>query len=468
MSFKRESKEKNEIKIRQIKEILNEPSSLIPDCIDKGFLCPFSSYEKKLSGNVDLDKFSKSHDEFLRGLSETKRAVEDENVSFSGLAKTPHGTATFFRKGDTDQFVLAGIQNSKNDIFRMLAFSRLVSSGKVIVYSAADYYRATCKGSPPDRLFVEKVLKNENISYNVDNDGIITIGSGEDSFTLNIMGIPSIKIGSLAKTSVPVHLIKYILSKNPVGLLSFQIPRLEQFSDRTESELFSNYVLGKLSDGEFFNKIVAKRLATARQSGLFIIGKQPYNNLASFLGEIEIPDQQKNIISDIWPSGQGIYIDDKSQRKFYETIWSTVGEEFLKRLYPDSENLPKDKLRGNPMEILEKLEKQRKLAIVSKSLGLKPWSVPSTQLAELIVIGISEGKEQLDEYISKMEMKLSDSQAVAHCIQTVFDLNRHQSWKISDDAILKGNILIPSVKEIVSGKLEKPDSKFQELSKIIR
>ena len=126
MSYKRESRERNEARIRNIEETLKHPKALVPDCLDKVMFCPFTAYEKKLSGEVDLLKFAKSHDEFLRGLAETKRAIDDDELSFSGLLKTPHGTATFFKKGDTDQYVLAGIQNEKHDVFRMLSFSYAV------------------------------------------------------------------------------------------------------------------------------------------------------------------------------------------------------------------------------------------------------------------------------------------------------------------------------------------------------
>ncbi len=468
MNFKRDSKDKSEGRLRQIRETLKTPASLIPDCFDKGFFCPFASYEKKLSGSVDLGKFSKSHDEFLRGLSETSRAMDVDNPKFSFLAKTPHGSVTYLRKGDTDQFVLAGIQNSKNDIFRMLAFSRLVASGKAIIYSAGEYYRATCKNSPPERKFLENVMKEEGISFSVSEDGLIRIGNDEENFTMFIMGIPSLLIGSQSKVSTPVRIIKYMLARNPPDLFSYDLPLLEQFKDKGEMQIFGEYLLGNHSDSDFFAQIMKRRTASAKNSGSFLIGKEHYSSIENFIEKIDIPKIQKDLIIKLWPNREGIFIEDPSPRKFFETIWPEIGDDFLKALFPNVSGELIKKMRGNPLDIIARMEKEVNLESTRKSMNLGSWSDASEELAQLIAIGKTEGKDSLEEYISKMPMKESDSQAVAYCIQDIFGLNKNQSWKISSDAEVKGRLIIPIVKEIMNSEGDQQSAKFREISKIIR
>lgn len=468
MSLKKGSKEKNDGRIRQIKEVLNNPSTLIPDCMDKGFLCPFSSYEKKLTGSVDLDKFSKSHDEFLRGLSETERALKGESPSFSFLAKTPHGSVTYMRKGDTDQFVLAGIQNSKNDIFRMLSFSRLVSSGKAIIYSAGGYYRASCKHSPPERKFIENALNEEGISFSINESGLIQIGNDLENFVVSLLGVPFLSVGSQSKVSTVFRIVKYMLARNPPALFSFDIPLLEQYKERGEDEIFSNYVLGTLIDSEFFNHIMKRRTASAKQSGAFLIGKEHFPDIHAFLATIDITPEQRDAITTLWPAKEGIFIEDNSPRKLFETVWPDIGEEFLGMLFPEIPEQTAHKIKGNPVEIIERLGREMNLERVRKSMNLSPWSPVSKDLAELIVIGKSEGKDALEDYISKMSMKESDSQAIVFCMQEIYGLNKNQSWKISSDAEVKGRLIAPLVKEVLNSEDGKAVEKFEEISKVIR
>ena len=468
MSGKKGSKEKNDGRIRQIKEVLENPAILIPDCIDKGFLCPFSAYEKKLSGKVDLDKFFKSHDEFLRGLSETERAINEDNPSFSFLAKTPHGSVTYMRKGDTDQFVLAGIQNSKNDIFRMLSFSRLVSAGKAIIYSAGGYYRATCKNSPPDRIFIENVLNEEGISFSLNDSGLIQIGNDQENFTIYMLGTPALSIGSQSKASTVFRIVKYLLARNPTVLFSFDIPLLDQFKDKGETEIFSNYTLGMLSDSDFFLQILKRRTVSAKQSGAFLIGKEHFPDIRTFLQKIDITDEQKEAIIKLWPQKEGIFIEDNSPRKLLETIWPDIGEEFLATLFPDISEHTVQKLKGNPVEILGRMEREVNLERARKSMNLSPWSSASKDLAELITIGKTEGKDSLEDYISKMSMKEVDSQAIVFCIQEIYGLNRNQSWRISSDAEVKGRLIEPLVKEVLNSENGRGGDKFREISKVIR
>ena len=469
MSYKRESRERNEARIRNIEETLKHPKTLVPDCLDKVMFCPFTAYEKKLTGEVDLLKFAKSHDEFLRGLAETKRAIDDDELSFSGLLKTPHGTATFFKKGDTDQYVLAGIQNEKHDVFRMLSFSRIVSSGKAVIYSAGSYYRATCRSTPPESKFIENILNEESISYTRDEStGLPVVGTGDDSTELYIFGSPLLLCGSMSKVNTPAKIFKYILCKDPLQLISFNISKLSRFSDKSESTIFANYISGGMSDSDFFQQIVSRRRNLAKSSGLFLIGTETFPDIKAFLSKISISESERNVISGLWPKGEGIYIDDPSPRKLYETVWPEIGEQIVEKLYPGATEKHRDVMKGNPVEILDRLNRTVKLEDTKERMKLRSWSLPSSQLADLIAIGITEEPESLTEYISKMSMKENDSQAVAYCIQEIYKLNRSQSWKISSDAVVKGRMIMEYVSRIIKDPWNNPDAIFQEISKIIR
>ncbi|MGP6206693.1 hypothetical protein ACNF42_01470 [Cuniculiplasma sp. SKW3] len=471
MRYKRESKEKNSSRIMEIEKSLENPISLVPECIDGGMFCPLGSYAKKL-GNVhgieELEKLGKSKDEFLRGIGETARAIRDKDVSFSGLLKTPHGSATFYKKGDTDQYVLAGIQNSKNDIFRMLAFSRDVINGKLTIYSAGDYFKGSCKRSPPEDEFIVKVLDEEMIEHKEDNDGLQSIGQGDESFTISIYNHPVVRVYSSSKVKTLWKLMKHILCQDPMKTYSYLFQNLNEFSSKSEYVLFQKYVNGEMNDSEFINEIMNERINRARDSGKFIIGKSIFPNFEDFLTAIPLEKVERDAIKTLWSTKNGIYIETSTRRKFLEAVWDKIGTDLLKMLSPSLTDEQISSLKGNPTEMIEKARKIQEISKVSKEIDLKPWSPASQYLASLVIAGRHGGKDEILEVMGSKKISDPDAMAVDHAFVIVTETGKSESWKASDNAKLKGEMLIPYVRRMLNGTPEDARSAFLETEKFLR
>lgn len=471
MKYKRESKEKNLSRVREIEKSLENPLSLIPQCLDDSIFCPLSSYRKKLSGikeREDLEKLSRSKDEFLRGIGETFRAIKDEEISFSGLLKTPHGSATFYKKGDTDQYVLAGIQNSGNDIFRMLAFSRDVLSGKLTIYSAGDYYKGSCKRSAPERDFIEKALSEERILFHTNQSGELCTGQGEESFTLNIFNIPMVRIYSGSKTSTVLAILKHILTQDPEKMLSYSFENLNGYMSKKERDIFHRYVSGELRDSEFIDEIMKERIKNARISGKYIIGKNVYGGIDEFLSEIPVDQDVKDLFKKTWKQGEGIYIETPTARKFLEAVWDDVGETIIAGMFPHVNPEELHSLKGNPAEIIEKARKMEEVEKIRKSLDLKPWSQPSAYLYDLAVAFRHGGMDEVMEKIQASRLTDQDSMAVQHAFISILGKGDSSSWMVSSDGKLKGEMLVPYVKVILNGTPDEAKKAFVETAKFLR
>lgn len=471
MRYKRESKEKNSSRIMEIEKSLENPLSLVPECIDGGMFCPLGSYAKKLSdihGIEELEKLGKSKDEFLRGIGETARAIKDKDVSFSGLLKTPHGSATFYKKGDTDQYVLAGIQNSKNDIFRMLAFSRDVINGKLTIYSAGDYFKGSCKRSPPGEEFIIKVLDEEMIEHREDSDGLQSVGQGEESFTIGIYGRPVVRVYSGSKVKTLWKLMKHILCQDPMKTYSYLFQNLNEFSSKSESVLFQKYVNGEINDSEFINEIMNERINRARDSGKFIIGKTIFSNFEEFLKAIPLEEGEREAIKSLWSTKNGIYIEASTRRKFLEAIWDKIGIDIIKALFPNMTDEQVNSLRGNPTEMIEKARKIQEISKVSKEIDLTPWSPASQYLASLVIAGRHGGKEEILDVMGSKKISDPDAMAVDHAFVIVIETGKSESWKASENAKLKGEMLIPYVTRMLNGTPEDARAAFLETKKFLR
>ena len=463
MKPKRESKESNRTRILEIEKILGNPVSLVPDCLDKSMFCPLDGYRKKLSGGKDIEKFSKSKDEFLRGIAETRRAISDSELSFSAIIKTPHGTATFFKKGDTDQYVLAGIQNSSNDVFRMLAFSKDVLSGKLVLYSAGQYYMGTCRNTPPGREFIGEALRREHTEFTLDEDGVHRTGSGEIEISLFLFGMEAVRIGSSSHFNTPSRIMKHMLFQSHENIFTFRCESLGNSASRQEREIFGSYLSGGLTDSQFIDTIYRKRLSSAIDAGSFIIGSRQFQNLEQFAGEIDMPQEERVALLRVMNDRKGIYLQDGSRRKLLESIWHDRGRDFLHVLFPDMGDAEILSLKGNPVEIIDRIRETREISGIEKSFGFVPWSEASSFAAKSAV-NMRMGKE----VITDISTRDNDTLSVEYAFDLLSGNHANKAWKIPDDAKVKGTKILPYIEKMVKADSTEAREAFNELKKFIR
>ncbi len=463
MKAKRESKESNRTRILEIEKILENPVSLVPDCIDKSMFCPLDGYRKKLSGGKDIEKFSKSKDEFLRGLAETRKAISDSELSFSAIIKTPHGTATFFKKGDTDQYVLAGIQNSSNDVFRMLAFSKDVLTGKLVLYSAGQYYVGTCRNSPPGREFIGEALRREHTEFTVDEDGVHRTGNGEIGTSLYISGMEAVRIGTSSHFNTPSRIMKHMLFQSHENIFTFRCESMEKSASRQEREIFSSYLSGGLTDSQFIDSIYRKRLASAIEDGSFIIGNRQFQNLEEFTEQIEMPQDEKGAFLQVMNDRKGIYLQEGSRRKLLDAIWHDRGRDFLHALFPDIADSEIPSMKGNPVEIIDRIRESREISGIEKSFGFVPWSEASSFAAKSAV-NMRMGKE----VITDLSTRDNDILSVEYAFDLLSGSHANKAWKIPDDAKVKASKILPYIQKMVKADITEAREAFNELKKFIR
>ncbi|MCL5988425.1 MAG: hypothetical protein M1414_05960 [Candidatus Thermoplasmatota archaeon] len=462
MKIKRESKESNRTRIAEIEKYISNPESLVPPCLDKSMFCPLDGYRKKLSGGKDLEKFSKSKDEFLRGLAETSKAIADQDLSYSAMVKTPHGSATFFKKGDTDQYVLAGIQNSGSDTFRMLAFSKDVLSGKLILYSAGSYYMGTCRKSPPSMDFIEESLKKEHMDFSKDDDGVCRTGSGEYEASIMLLGMEILRIGP-SKINSLSKVIKHMLFQSPDDLFTFSMSGMETYSHKLERDLLASYVSGSITDVQFLDSIYRKRLSNAQESGVIMVAGKEYNDIGELAESLGFPEDERDALVKVWDSREGLYLQEGSRRKLLEAIWDRKGSEFLQELFPGDDKESVRNLKGNPVEIIGKAREMKEIEDIEKSSGLEPWSEASS-LAASMSLSMRRGRP----------MEWGNASTDSDCMAVEYAFGLHSgshaptAWKMPEEAKIKGQRILPLIEKMIKGTNEEAREAFSELKKYIR
>ena len=184
MKLKTRSKEKEAQFIEKLQSFFSDQEkvlSLVPECMDSSMFCPFDSYRKKLSRTQGpaLGRLSGSADQFLSAIGETYKVMESESAPIMGVIPTAYGNLDYAKRGNTDPMVLGGVQNFDDTTWKMLAFSSLVKTKKVFIFSSENYYIGSCKGNFPGDDFLADVFRSEKVEDLTNEDGFTLGKSGE-------------------------------------------------------------------------------------------------------------------------------------------------------------------------------------------------------------------------------------------------------------------------------------------------
>ncbi len=464
MKLKSKSKKGQTELLERIEAALSEPSKLIPECLDGGMFCPFSSYSKKIStieSLEDYNKFSRSADQFLRGLSETEEVLESNSVPIVGIFTTAYGSVEYAKRSDTDPSVLAGIQHSSNPMWRMLAFYSLVYNRDVRIFSSTNYYLASCKGTSPDREFFQDCLNDEKIHYK--DSGIIEVGSGDTYFEVSYLGRKILRIYESSSDNTLKGILKHILSKNPLKDFSLVF----SFSDKidiSKERFLSDYLAGKITDRELLKNAKDKHLDVSLKSGSYIIGHRIFSEAGSFLSEFtESPFDPQKLLPVLNEKGS-VKLDVPSMGKLLEILWPQYSKDIIELLYPGS--VPGD-LKGSPLKQIEAIQHKIEGDTVKADLESVTWSEESSLLLKLIKTFKADGKE-IAVKDALFSMKNSQkSSSVCYAFLSSTGAIKGREWMFDKTAIDLGEKIRPLIDKLLVSDMLQFKERFNELKMYI-
>jgi hypothetical protein len=470
MRLKAESKESQAKFVAKIKKLFENPEMIIPECNSKGFSCPFEKYRKKVikahkSGN--FDKFARSNDEFLRGLSETEKVLETEKLPLTGVIKTPLGSLNYVKRGDTDPIVLGGIQNYDNELWRALAFSKLMKRGNIKIYTSRNYYTASCKGIGPGIEFFKDVLNENGVEYTEKGSVLQISGEGKYIDVMHFSGI-IIRINSSSRKNTVSLLAKHFISADISRDFSFSSGYLEKWKSKGENELFNGYLAGSLTDRDFIEKINSQRIKSATDSGALIIGETEFNDRNEFIEKNEIDSDLTNVISSVIQDYGGIYLDEPSSRKLLEILWPKYSFRILSGLFEGLDKSDVALLKGNPLEQIQAMRERIRHDEIKENLDMKPWSPDSEFLKEVVaearIRGISEAIKLGDRTKKKSDIQ----EAILFALYLIDDGGEQVKWKFSEDIRDKGKKMEESIKLLIKCPEENLNENFSSMSAMVK
>jgi hypothetical protein len=435
MRLKSTSKEKQKEFIDGLRELFEDPASLIPECVDGGMFCSFNSYRKKvepLAASQAYDKFTKTADQFLSGLSETHRIMESDSAPIFGMLKTPYGSIEYAKRGTTDDAVLVGIQHYKSPLWRMFAFSSLAKTKGARVYSSTNFFLASCKNSSPGREFFEDCLKDEGIQFQIEDDAIVLPGSGKYMEVLHL-GDVKFKFYENSTTNLLHSLMKHILTPDIGKDFSFRSDYLSDLVGDIPAQSLTLYFSGKINDRTFLREVNDYRTSEAVKKGYFIVGENGYTSIDDFISENEFKYVPENIMKEALENyAKGIYMEAFSERKVLEIIWSSSGSLIMKGLFPELSDSEIKSLKGSPTDQIDSVAERSRIEEIKSDIEVKAWSQDSQYLIDIIKDYFTLGRERALREAEKTSGKSHVRKAIFYTFLDCLGEAKNREWQFND------------------------------------
>ncbi len=435
MRLKSTSKEKQKEFIEHLRGLFENLSELVPECLEGGMFCNFNAYRKKveaLQHSENYDKFTKTADQFLSGLSETHRIMESDSAPIFGMLKTPYGTIEYAKRGVTDDSVLVGIQHYDNPLWRMLAFSSLAKTKGSRIYSSGSFYLGSCKNSSPGVDFFKSVLKDENIQFD-EKDGDLEIpGTGH---SMEILHLNTVKFRFYENSSYNLlqSLLRHMITPDIGSDFSFRFDFIGDLVQEIPTQALSLYMAGKMNDRTFIRESTTFRVSEAIRRGYYIIGDTGYRTAEELVEKYPFKYVPEDIIVTALNSyGKGISMDAFSERKVLETIWPTTGKAILAEMFPDEDSSTFSSLKGSPMDQIDSLSERSRIAEIKSDIEIKAWSQDSQYLVDIIRNYFTLGREKALREAEKSMGNSNVQKAIFYAFLDCIGETRNREWQFTD------------------------------------
>jgi hypothetical protein len=441
MIIKSNSRESEKAFIENIKKFFDNPDVLLPQCTDSCFMCPIKGYSKKIEKMKDSGNFGKYHnsaDQFLAGISETYKILENEKAPIMGMIKTNYGSVNYCKRGNADEIIISGIQNYDNDIYRLLAFTNVVKLKKLRVYSTKNFFTATCRDKI-DMDFIEDLLKEENVPYTMNNSNLV-IGNSGNKITIQIYDRVFEVYEDFDGNIVHIMLKHMLLPDIPFVIKS-------DFMDfiPDNEEIINEFIQKRLTTKQLMARLRKDKTAYAIKNNYYVIGSQRYT-LDEFLEKLEFDEKLRPFIGEKI-SSRGFVLDSPSQRKILEYLFPQHKTEMVKLLYNLTDAEIKS-LKGNPLEVME----NAKLLSSKKSMASKimdPWSENSKYLIDLLTYYFNYGKTDSINF-GRKNMHNDIEKSIYYAFLRA--IGNDEEWIFSENQILLGKRIYEYMEEMVNNQ----------------
>jgi hypothetical protein len=501
-SIRTASKTQEEKLISNAKKVSEDFEVLLPQCLGKCIVCPFSKSRKKM-GRIQQCKddrgklawFSRWGDPLSKAYAATLLLALDSKAPRLAVAKYPFGDVAYAHRGGVKKEIIIGIQYFDDPHLRLIGFIDIVRKKNIHIYSIGDGLLCAGKESVMPKQFVDTVISLLKILTNKSNDTYscrhLLKNEGDNippHLKIKLAGSNFLVCMDCAKES-ETHTIATINQRMliPHQEESFRLsvvwrPKCAKakkcpvcaFDNEIGGgrELSEKYISGAISDHQFITECLNKNIQTLAESRTFVNENNCYGEdaelfIASLKPNVEEANALRLVLS---RTKKGIAGDKISPSKILADNWDEFGEDILFDIVKDRETAKEIykktlSMKDNPSQILKEalasFKQKRILSELPRYKTLHPIAEFADEIARAYKTG---GTDEALRLIEKRKTNDIKVKSVAYAFLLHFGKGSDKRWQYSKIEIECAQFLEDYVKKLLESE---PDSYHDSLQKIL-
>lgn len=431
------------------KRLADDPSLVIPRCLEEVRRPPFAKLEKRLNKVLrhkddpeKLIKLAGKGDQLVRAYAAAISLSASGTLPYLTTAELPMGVISFAMRGKVEKEKLIGLQHFDDPDLRLLAYWDMAREGGMHVYSTEkNLFCSISKPIAPDE-YVSEMLAN--MPYRVTNGSCGH--EGRPAVLLRWVSANK-RIRVCAECAGDVNTAHYLMSRvaadDPLDDIDVTVDHaysgdaLECKGDfTTPRSIIESYLQGDMSDADLISAHTRAKGDWMRSRGqVYVLGNECYGrNGDAFLSALKASDLERTALKAVIVKGAPIVSDQNQAGKVINEMWGTYEQEMLAAVSDEATasqvmNI-KDMTPGQMLAEANRLMQERQvLRALPNYAQLGPLGQLADSLARAQKIGGTPAMLRLIERADKQHL----TRAVCYAFLEAMGEGQSRKWQFSNE-----------------------------------
>jgi hypothetical protein len=452
------------------KRLADDPSLIIPRCLDEGRRSPFDRMERKLEKMLRykddpeaLIRLATRGDQLLRAYAATISLSASGKLPYLTSTELPVGVVSFAMRGKVDKEKLIGLQHFDDPDLRLLAYWDLARSKKMHIYSTEKGLFCALSAPHAPQEYVEEALSNlpyhlEGGSCGHDERPAVRLRWNSANREIRICAVCA------ADANTAHHLMARVAAPDPFDDLTVSVEHSYsgeapecQGEFPTPPELVRSYLEGEMDDAGLIAAHIKAKGEWMRSRGqVYVLGQECFGKDGeSFLQTLKGSEMERTALQAVIAEGAPIVSDQNQAGKVISELWDAHGRSMLVAV---ADQGIADKVLGmkelTPGQMLAEARRSVLEGQVLASLPRYATLGPVGQLADSLARAYKvEGVPSMIRLVDRTE-KEHLLRAVCFAFLEAVDEGRSRRWQYSQEEMDYGLHLSASAKAMLDSSGE--------------
>jgi len=367
------------------KKLADDPSLIIPTCMDESRHCPFIKIEKKLQKVLRykddpdrLVKLASTGDQLIRAYAATISLAASGKLPYLMSTELPMGQVSFAMRGKVDREKLIGLQHFDDPDLRLLAYWDIARSEKVHVYSTVKGLFCSNEGPKAPAEYVQEMMDSipyrlvEGSCGHTDRPAVLLrwLSAGKD-----------IRVCAECASDVNTahHLMGRVAAPDPFDDIQVSVEHTYiggrpecQGEFTTPNALIQSYLKGEIDDAELISSYVTEKGKWVLSKGqVYVLGQECFGRDGNaFLQALKGSDLEMDALQAVIAKNVPLISDQNQAGKVITEVWEEQGRVMLKAV--SDEEIALKVIRMADLTPGQMLIEARRLLQVNQTLSAMP------------------------------------------------------------------------------------------------